>query len=75
MGFAGRKQDGRPLNVDSTGQKSGGGGGGFRGGDRGGRGGGGGFRGGGRGGRPGDEGQNARKGNIEWGARNNCVDL
>jgi len=71
MGYAGRKLDGRALNVDSSTKKSGDGGN-ARGGFGGGRGGFGGGRGGGRGGRPNDEGLNARKGNIDLHATNAC---
>lgn len=84
MSMAGRKLDGRQLNVDSSTKKSGGGGGrggfgGDRGGGRGGFGGGrggsrGGF-GGGRGGRPTDEGLAARKGHIDLSAKNQCMEL
>merc|ERR1712151_75505 len=73
MGYAGRKLDGRALNVDSSTKKSGDGGN-ARGGFGGGRGGFGGGRGGGRGGRPNDEGLNARKGNIDLNAANACVE-
>lgn len=86
MGYVGRKLDGRALNVDSSTKKAdgaggrGGGFGGGRGGDRGGFGGGrgggfGGGRGGSRGGRGGDEGLNARKGNIDFSAQNECREL
>merc|ERR1712151_237269 len=72
MSMAGRKLDGRQLNVDSSTKKSGGGGGG-RGGFGGDRGGGrGGFR-GGRGGFGGDEGLAARKGHIDLSAKNQCM--
>merc|ERR1712048_55243 len=78
MGMAGRKLDGRALNVDSSTKKSGGAGGaGGFGGNRGGsagRGGRGGF-GGGRGGRPMDEGLAARKGHIDLRAKNQCMEL
>merc|ERR1711976_581652 len=74
MTYAGRKLDGRALNVDSSTKKSGDGGN-ARGGFGGGRGGFGGGRGGARGGRPNDEGLNARKGNIDLNAQNACVEL
>lgn len=84
LGYGGRKLDGRPLNVDGS---SKGGSRGGAGGDRGGRGGFGGGRGGGfgggrgggfgggRGGRGGDEGMAARKGHIDFNARNECREL
>jgi len=79
LGYVGRKLDGRSLNVDTSTKKSGGDGGnrGGFGGDRGrgGFGGGRGGRGGGRGGRPFDEGLAARKGHIDFNARNSCVEL
>jgi len=91
MGMAGRKLDGRALNVDTSTKKAGGdaggrgGFGGDRGGSRGGFGGGrggdrggsrGGFGGGRGGGRGGfDEGLAARKGHVDLNQRNQCMEL
>lgn len=86
MGMAGRKLDGRQLNVDSSTKKSDGAGGrggfgggrgrGGFGGDRGNSRGRGGFGGGrGRGGFGGDEGLAARKGHIDLNTKNQCMEL